>query len=181
MENREAIKMKKIAFPFKDYPMKYKVIFIVTTGILLALVLQTNLTLNKSSSLPYKAFLCVKTLQPGRGDFALIEGHPTAYFGTITYVKEVSGLPGDQICIKENYLKVASTPIGKLKATTKRGQELHPLEDRTIPQDYVFVRASHPDSFDSRYQEFGLVRKSHLTARCFGLGFGDIHKSEASL
>lgn len=44
---------------------------------------------------------------------------------------------------------------------TKEGRPLTPLVlnefGMTIPKGYVFVAGDHPQSFDSRYEEFGLV------------------------
>lgn len=60
-------------------------------------------------------------------------------------------------------------PIGPLLKETKDGKPLHPLKATIIPEGYVFVATSHPRSFDSRYEEFGLVKQEHITGKCFGL------------
>ena len=38
---------------------------------------------------------------------------------------------------------------------------------QTIPQQYFFVVADHKDSFDSRYQEFGLVRENYIEGKVY--------------
>ncbi|MBY0292797.1 MAG: signal peptidase I [Alphaproteobacteria bacterium] len=130
--------------------------------ILTVLLTQTQLSINRTPSLPYKMFFSIKGLLPQRGDFVAIEDHPTAYFGKISYTKRVVGLPGDQIRTHNNHLYVAHELIGPLRKETKDGKPLHSLENTTIPEGYVFVSADHPRSFDSRYQEFGLVAQSKI-------------------
>ena len=47
--------------------------------------------------------------------------------------------------------------VGNLKSHTLDGKALTPIKSQTIPAGWMFVYATHPDSFDSRYIEFGLV------------------------
>lgn len=136
---------------------------IASLGMILTVLLtQTQLSINRTPSLPYKMFFSIKGLLPQRGDFVIIEDHPTAYFGKISYTKRLVGLPGDQIHIHNNHLYVDHKLIGPLRKETQDGKPLHPLENTTIPEGYVFVSADHPRSFDSRYQEFGLVAQSKI-------------------
>ncbi len=138
-------------------------------GLLLAVILtQTHITLNQTPSLSYKVFLCINGLKLKKGDFISIHDHPTSYFKDIHYVKRLMGLPGDQIHLKNNQMYVEDVLIGSLQKTTNNGKPLHPLLIRRIPQGYVFVSADHPRSFDSRYEEFGLVKEKHIKGRCFG-------------
>ncbi|MBL8676360.1 MAG: signal peptidase I [Alphaproteobacteria bacterium] len=136
---------------------------IASLGMILTVLLtQTQLSINRTPSLPYKMFFSIKGLLPQRGDFVTIEDHPTAYFGKISYTKRLVGFPGDQIRSHNNQLYVNHKLIGPLRKETKDGKPLHPLENTTIPEGYVFVSADHPHSFDSRYQEFGLVSQSKI-------------------
>ena len=139
-------------------------------GLTLAIILsQTSLTINQSPSLGYKAFLCFKGLTPKRGDFVSIEGHPTSYFDELHYTKRLVSLPGDQIRISDKQVSIDGSFIGVLRSTTRDGKPLHPLQTTTIPEGYVFVSADNPHSFDSRYEEFGLVKESCIKGTCVGL------------
>jgi len=69
-------------------------------------------------------------------------------------------------------------PIGKLLQKTKEGKPLHPIKNTIIPEGYVFVSTDHPHSFDSRYEEFGLVKQEHISGRCFGLFKENNHAQE---
>ena len=40
---------------------------------------------------------------------------------------------------------------------TSDGKPLTPISATSVPEGYVFVAGDHPNSFDSRYEEFGLV------------------------
>ncbi len=118
---------------------------------------QTHLAFNHTLSLPYKAFLCVKGLKPQKGDLVSIQGHETTFFKNTNFTKRLTGLPGDQI-----------KPL-PLKKLTKDKQPLHPTNSKIVPEGYVFVTTDHPYSFDSRYQEFGLVKQEHICGKCVGL------------
>lgn len=138
-------------------------------GILSVFLTQTSITINQTPSLTYKAFICFKGLKPQRGDFVSIQNHPTTYFEGVHYTKRLMGIPGDRIQIKINQLYVEDTLIGSLQEATQEGKSLHPNKAIVIPQGYVFVSADHPRSFDSRYEEFGLVKKENIKGPCFGL------------
>ena len=147
----------------------------VILGLVVAFFLtQTRLAFNRTKSLPYKAFICFKGLPPQRGDFVSLQDHPTKYFEGIHYIKRLSGFPGDKIERQGNQLFLeikegSSHLVGPLQPTTQEEKPLHPLPSTIIPKGYVFVSAEHLRSFDSRYQEFGLVKKEHIEGTCFGL------------
>lgn len=44
-----------------------------------------------------------------------------------------------------------------LLKTTREGNPLTPISIQIVPESYVFVAGDNPHSFDSRYEEFGLV------------------------
>jgi conjugal transfer pilin signal peptidase TrbI len=152
---------------------------IVCMGMILIVVFtQTRFYINHTPSLPYRAFICIKGLTPEYGDFVSIHNHPTQRFKGLHYIKRLVGFPRDTIHIYHNHLYVEKTRtpllidvhhIGPLHPTTQAGKILRPLRDTIIPKNYVFVSADHPQSFDSRYEEFGLVREECITGKCFGL------------
>lgn len=120
----------------------------------------TKVSLNGSQSLPYKVFVSFKGMSFKRGDLVLIVGHKPKYFPPVSLIKRVVGMEGDSIA---PYLKDL-----KIKTKTRRGQPLNPLKAKSVPKGYVFVQADHPDSFDSRYEEFGLVKVESIWGRSFG-------------
>lgn len=57
----------------------------------------------------------------------------------------------------EGCIDINGLSIGPLFKQTRKGEALHPMESQIIPRGCLFVYGSHPQSFDSRYQEFGLI------------------------
>ncbi len=124
--------------------------------------------ISQTRSLPYDYFITVKGLQVQRGLLVRISGHSTVYHPSpLPYVKRLIGLPGDAINIANDTMYVAGHKVGLLRSQSTDGRKLTPLQAKTIPQGYVFVAATAPDSFDSRYEEFGLVKIERITGRSF--------------
>jgi conjugal transfer pilin signal peptidase TrbI len=79
----------------------------------------------------------------------------------LTFVKYLVGKSGDVIKKIGDKVYVNSELIGRIKSN----KGLTPIEDRVIPEGYVFVAGTHTDSLDSRYKEFGLIKESELKGR----------------
>ncbi|MBP6985484.1 MAG: S26 family signal peptidase [Alphaproteobacteria bacterium] len=130
----------------------------------------TKIHFNRTDSAPYRAFICADFVRIGLGDYVSVEGHQADYFSGLHYTKMIAGIPGDVITIKDGGAFIGSRFIGTLLNETTQGLTLTPLDIKKIPAGYVFVVGNHSRSFDSRYQEFGLVKASHIRGRCFGIG-----------
>ncbi|HEV2523950.1 MAG TPA: S26 family signal peptidase, partial [Gammaproteobacteria bacterium] len=59
--------------------------------------------------------------------------------------------------------------IAAVKSYSEAGLPLNPIPPGIIPQGYLFVQGTHPDSFDSRYEAFGLIPVSRVLARAYPL------------
>lgn len=118
----------------------------------------TELQINRTASLPHGIFLVVKGMPYQKGDLVSVRGHPTAYFGPMTVTKRVTAVAGESVPMMPYY-----------NWETKEGKPLHPLKDPSIPPGHLFLSAPHRDSFDSRYEEFGLVRETCVIGRAFPL------------
>jgi len=106
--------------------------------------------------------LMVKGASIKRGDIVSIQGHIPQYIGNYNFTKRVVGLPGDQIIESQTHLTLkaqngAFSITLPLLAQTKEGQPLTPLSHDVVPEGHIFVIGDHLRSFDSRYEEFGLV------------------------
>lgn len=119
-----------------------------------------------TNSAPYKYFLMVKTLSPSKGDYTCLE---SAWYGG-RVIKKVIGLPGDLVTY-DNFgvLSVGEMVIGKPHPRASDGRSLTPVQSGEIPEGYVFLRGHHDRSFDSRYQEMGLVPVKKLEGKAIGL------------
>jgi len=108
--------------------------------------------------------------------------------GELVFAKRIAGMPGDLITRDKERLCISSrtqkdkplelTPVccshtqavndlsnGQsvpLLDQTKDGKPLTPLRATIVPEGYVFIVGDHPRSFDSRYEEFGLVPQEKI-------------------
>ncbi|MBA3814786.1 MAG: signal peptidase I [Alphaproteobacteria bacterium] len=136
-------------------------------------VSQTRLRECLSDSLDginYVLFLKSSSIQ--RGDIVSIQGHREDHVGTLPkwpYAKRVLGIPGDRIIHNNSGITVIPKESDGLSLLTKtsKGKLLTPIVpfigvplnglSKTIPEGCLFVAGDNPKSFDSRYDEFGLV------------------------
>ena len=123
----------------------------------------TQLLENVSESLDdVRYLLMLKSSSIKRGDIVSIQGHTPHYVGDHIFTKRVIGLPGDYIIQDKTHLTLkaqngAFAITLPLLTQSKEGQPLTPLSLEVVPQGYFFVTGDHLRSFDSRYEEFGLV------------------------
>ncbi len=117
-----------------------------------------------SESLEGVHYLLVrKSTSITRGDIVAIQGHKPQYLeGSYLFTKRAIGLPGDQITKTKKDLTIKAGNESfvityPLLDKTKEGQALTPLSNPVVPESYFFVVGDHLRSFDSRYEEFGLV------------------------
>ncbi len=96
-----------------------------------------------------------------RGDIVSIKGHKVAYATQSNFAKWIVGLPGDVITYDKGGVRIGAHTL-PLMSISHEGKTLTPQEAQFVPPGYVFVAGDHPRSFDSRYQEFGLVPISQI-------------------
>lgn len=134
----------------------------MTVGFLLTTY--TQLLETASESLEGIQYLIVlKSTSIKRGDIVSIQGHKSEYTGELPFTKRVIGFPGDQVIQSKTQLSLKAQNDAfaitlPLLEKTKEGKILRPLSLSTIPEGTFFVIGDHPRSFDSRYEEFGLVK-----------------------
>lgn len=81
--------------------------------------------------------------------------HPR-FSGMLT--KKVLGVPGDKIVVSQDVVSVGGQSLELVNSE----KNLSPIKDPFIPEGFVFVAGTHPESCDSRYQEFGLIPISSI-------------------
>ncbi len=144
--------------------IKFRFTFCLTLTLLLISywaieVEKIGLRFNKSSSLPYTLFLSKKNhASPKKGDIVSIE-HPLIE-GRLA--KIVAGIPGDYISADQGDIAINEQLLGRIKDKSSSGKYYHPITETLIPENHYFLLATHPESFDSRYQEFGLVKQEWI-------------------
>lgn len=158
-----------------QHPQALGVVLVLWTLALLRLlwvpVPPLPLVFNWTPSLPYHvAWLSPAPAQLQRGDLILYAFHGEGvhqYPGLDgqPFFKQVAGVAGDHIQVRQRVVFVRGRRIGYAKPYAFDGSPLQPIPAQTIADGYVFVQGSHPDSFDSRYQASGLVPTAHILAR----------------
>ncbi len=120
-----------------------------------------------SDSLPYKVYWLIKdqNFTPQKNQLVAIGKHDTKYVHDTRFIKIVGGVFGDHIKIINEQIWINDHLIGKLRTHTQGDQPLTPVKSQTIPAGWIFVYATHVDSFDSRYLEFGLVNINKIIGK----------------
>lgn len=107
-----------------------------------------------TDSLPEHYFLQLTKFSPTKGDLTIV--HNQFYGGRL--IKKILGHAGDRISTDAmGNLWVGQKLVGKVYPQTGEGKKLTRVKDQVIPEGQVFLYSPHPKSFDSRYQEVGLV------------------------
>lgn len=102
---------------------------------------------NTSASLNESLFLSIPIRIPVIGDIVAF----THSQSSITFAKRVVGMPGDVVEIKNKSIYINGFDKGKIL------EPFRAINEGIIPADFYFMLGNHPESFDSRYAEFGLV------------------------
>ncbi|MDR2781501.1 MAG: S26 family signal peptidase [Holosporaceae bacterium] len=125
----------------------------------LVVISQMRLIFLNSTSVPFRVCLQIYNLKPKKGGLCAFD------FRGRTFVKYMVGVPGDEIQRVGRVVYVGEARVGEVQ----KAELLSPMEEGKIPEGYVFVAGTHPDSLDSRYKEFGLISASDIRGRVFGL------------
>ncbi|MFC1659311.1 S26 family signal peptidase [Pseudomonadota bacterium] len=130
-----------------------------------------KILINYTESLPNFAFLIKKTeLQPGKGQYVAFKPKYTRYHKDKIFVKQVAGVNGDKISNRLNPKKKGYTDIyidDKYLCTAKpRSLVGDVLKPNTfagqIEKEHYFLVAPHKDSYDSRYEDIGLIKQEDI-------------------
>lgn len=114
---------------------------------------------NTTESLPFSFFISYQGNASKKGSYVSIQ-HPKS--PSILLAKRIAGVAGDKISISEHYIFINGQNFGRIKDSFSNGETLTPIQEETIPKGYIFAYASHPNSFDSRYEDFGLIDTNNI-------------------
>lgn len=125
---------------------------------------------NETDSLPDKFFI-VALAKAGQPPAPVVRGGLLAfhvgagvrhYPVGMVFIKRVAGVPGDRIEWRGDAVYVAGKRVGKAKHRNRFGEVMGWTPAGTIPAGHYFVATPHPDSYDSRYAEVGLVQAGQI-------------------
>ena len=119
-----------------------------------------------TDSLPQHYFLQLPNTSPKKRDLTLV--YNDFYKGNL--IKQIIGVAGDHVWYdQEQRLWVNDQCVGSCRLNTDSGKKLTAISSQVIPEGYVFLYAPHSESFDSRYQEVGLVPVTQLQGKLIAL------------
>jgi conjugal transfer pilin signal peptidase TrbI len=116
---------------------------------------KVGIRFNNSESLPHRLYISTVSNRPEKGQIVAFQ-HPKT---EITFAKMIAGLPGDLIEVKNEQLLINGMKVGAIM------QPFKAIESKTIPNGFYFLIGEHPESFDSRYEEFGLIPEHQIKER----------------
>ena len=123
---------------------------------------------NETNSLPDAFFIVEK----GRFEFklhdkiAFVAGPSIRHYPiSLIFIKEVCGVGGDRITWRSNEIYINTQRIGVAKTVNRFGEPMQHTPAGVIPPQHYFVSTPHPDSYDSRYTDVGLVDSSRIVGR----------------
>lgn len=151
----------------KSHAVKYGWIWL---SVFLMLSLLTHFyhpAINRTHSLPFSLFVIERgTKDVSPGDYVAFEPKASAVGGyRLTFVKEVVCAPGQTLSLKNRELFCDGKFIARAKTHSMKGEPLEVTQAQVLGEDQYFVRGTHPDSFDSRYERFGLINRCRFVGR----------------
>lgn len=133
-----------------------------------------HLIKSNTDSLPQHYFIQLPKVTPKKGDLTVV--YNGWYNGKI--IKRIIGTSGDQISTDgHGNIFINQEKIGRAHERSEFGRHggmqgsvtLTTIKPQVIPEGRVFLYSPHPQSFDSRYQEVGLVRVEDLEGKVFAI------------
>ena len=143
---------------------KLGILMIVGTPLLVSFLLSVclgyRILINTSTSLPHTFYITnPKPAVIKRGDYISF----THAASPKIIVKRVLAIEGDEIIKKKHTVQIKGCDRSLfLKSGRSDGSVLTQIKADVVPEKKFFVAGSHHDSFDSRYQEFGLIPLAHV-------------------
>jgi conjugal transfer pilin signal peptidase TrbI len=129
--------------------------------------LDLRILYSKTKSLRYSWFLET----PNRSQLLEKGDYISLYheLSPIILAKQVYGIPGDRIAVEDGVLLINDYPVCHILQRSKSGIEYTPLAVQAIPNGHYLVLGHHEESYDSRYQEFGLISEDQVEGRLWPL------------
>lgn len=128
-----------------------------------------KLAYNYTNSLPQTLFaIHIGQKDVKRGDYISFYPPRRATSGNeMPFVKKVVCLPGERIRSYGQQIFCEDKPVALAKEFSLKGLPLQKVSDQVLGEDDYFVVGTHPDSFDSRYQNFGPINRCRFIGKAY--------------
>lgn len=125
-------------------------------------------TINLTESLPGTLYLIHKGASVTKGDLVAFKftGGATYPAGT-TFIKVVTGVPGDVVDVENEVFFVNDVYVGAAKHVSKAGVPLQASEPGVIKKNEYFVSTPSVDSLDSRYALNGNIKAQNILGKAY--------------
>lgn len=129
---------------------------------------QISIVFNKSYSLPGRVFLVLKGVEPKRGDLFGFR-----YAGTDFYkrgrvmVKMLKGVEGDELRTVGREIWINDHYVSKAKTVSLDGKPLTMTHERKLEHGEFYAHGTHIDSYDSRYENMGIIQQNQIIGKAF--------------
>ena len=140
------------------------ILSILALGVIIFTAKGYLIVINKSDSLPFKWALIQKGELPlKKGDiFAFWTDGGGFYKEKTIFVKILSSNPGSLIEVHDRGIDVDGVFIGNINKHSSSGKRINVIKQRLVRRGQYFASATHPRSFDSRYNEIGLINEKDI-------------------
>lgn len=125
-----------------------------------------RLFINETNSVDGTLYVWEKNVVPKKGELAVLRWKGGAGYAQDTLMfKSIHGVTGDFIETREGTVSINGQAVARVLSLSPSGTPIHPIQTQTIPGDHFFVSNPAANSFDSRYEAFGLVSKQDIVGR----------------
>ena len=115
---------------------------------------QIHFLISETNSSLQHYFLHMPKIKPKINNYTVVWSN----WSDSLVIKKIVGVEGDLIWYDQNnQMFINDLKIGALKKVASDGRKLHATPSQIIPKSQVFLYSENINSFDSRYQELGLV------------------------
>lgn len=155
----------------KDHVRRFGWIWLAVFLILSLVNHRWHLALNRSHSLPFKLFVIERGQKEVKvGDYVAFEPKPSAVGGyRLTFIKEVVCRPGQTLTRENRTFYCDGKELTTAKERALNGNPLEATQAQVLGEDQYFVRGTHKDSYDSRYEAFGLIDRCRFSGKAHPL------------
>ena len=130
-----------------------------------------SISINTSESLPQTLFIMVKRQLPEKGGFVVFKFPGKRFYSSKDeFVKYYKGAPGDLVETRGREIYLNGEKVAVAKEKSLKGEPLYPLNfNGVIPPGKMFVMGESKDSYDSRYDDVGLVDVGRVVGAAYPL------------
>lgn len=141
------------------------VIIVIIITVLIWILQEYEVVINRSESLPIHAVIVKRGEMPNAINqifvFKVKKNHHYKMIN-MNFIKLVGGFPGNKVTHDNQKVYVDDNFIGVSKYHSIKGLPLTQIPDGIIPEHKIFAYTPHINSFDSRYKDLGLIDEKDI-------------------